>query len=1606
MILNGREYPDDVSPASDQSLLIKQEEATGFETLPSFDYEDKNLDPGLIGSIVAGAQMIPSGMKHTMGSVTSWVGEKIAEDKTVFSGAGNITVPASEFGKTLGAKIRNFGIAVMESAKADQEEISTAAFGTQGPKGLVEKVGAGAAPGVVNLVTTIAAGVAGTAAGGPAGGALAALGTSAALFGPEKYRQLRDAGFSDEGAGWIATGLTGPIAALDVMSAGSVSFAIRPAVKAAIAKATFPGVIGRAAWEGVKAEVPTEIGQQAIEDISDFATKLKTKVNYELFEDYMVTIVLSILMGGVASTGFALNTRRKVSGMIAEAYPDKTPSEIAQMANDLTYRVLDNTVDTAIMDLGVHEEVKRVNKYIDAATSMSDVTENEGAVGVVTAEQAIDIRSIVEDTSMEDTAKIKELAGDIKELSSEIGALSQDIGTLTQDERIMKMTKRESFVEQMGREPREGELGKWTMKKIISETGKGEKALAAWDRVEGAIDTLRTVLTKKIDEQPGANKYDALLAKVEDLQSQIDEQFSSVKDSEGAKEAFDKIQSLAAEITNTEATIQTLDDKLKSVNETEAKMEALGTQSKKIQQNIADIDAKIEQLKTDPTTVFIQEMGREPKGPELQPWIDAQTAKMQAEAQALQTQIDRANQEVIALQDRADRIRSGQETVAGTVNIAVSQLRSARLREGNRIIKAFKKGGVEAVQAAKAVRRLVAQFLAQNKKMPDRLKVKAYQLLNLTTKPKEVEKHFGHAAEVLNELISQERIQGYREAVAYAINQLVKGKAGPPNIVYGKHLARVMRGKVPGDAGEFSDTQKTKAGNIEWLFDNQLAQEAGAELIARDMSANLQLWLDQERSAQVKADGYIRSLIDTVLAHLETVPGRAKTDTVEVALHPQEEKVKTGQKKATLPFNVLDIYMSMERILDSFSKGMPGVKLWQGEVLKALSPRKLERARRQKVYGQLQRLRLAYVEKFKRKAHSNIVNMRADKTIDVDITTTDAKGVVTNRTDKITKGQAMNIYLLVKQPGAKEVLIKNNGFNEKWLNNFEANPPFSKTDFTFLMDVQTMLVEYGKAIAPIFERTTGKPFIFRQEYFPFLRLMEDNASTQEELSWVQMLMDGKIDHVFDAPDFTRSRSKSELKLQVTDVFRTMEQYIYDAEHFIAFADYAKKADRVFNDVSVREAIKRKFGNDVYGVILRTVKDIISGGAERQSAIMVDKSLNRYVKDMAAVTLSPLRQLPRQIFGFAVATQKVGPIQMIKGLATLPYAIASGKIKMLTEHDYMKTRFAGAFDFYSNLAQASAEADIMGAVGGASWLSKADAALKKARANDLLWRGMRFSSRYGDRGASLIAGWASLNQSLNDPYLKMHPEVAIQKAIDVIDSTQQSMDTSALPIEFSQTGGLSPLLLLFGRFNAQYVENYAAVMSEFGRTIKREKFGTFGALKKNSGRSRVDYADVVNTVLTYHVIVPFFEAWIGSALSGDMDDFDDEWKLYSAIGPAGNLIFIGDAIKAAVAHLILLADEDAEFAQHLLQVSGGTIVDSVFKTVQKAIKTLSYAPDFTGPMEPVKAVADVATVATRLPLNVPANAAKAIEDVNSGERTVAEGLKLIAGFSEAAIDEGR
>jgi hypothetical protein len=490
-------------------------------------------------------------------------------------------------------------------------------------------------------------------------------------------------------------------------------------------------------------------------------------------------------------------------------------------------------------------------------------------------------------------------------------------------------------------------------------------------------------------------------------------------------------------------------------------------------------------------------------------------------------------------------------------------------------------------------------------------------------------------------------------------------------------------------------------------------------------------------------------------------------------------------------------------------------------------------------------------------------------------------------------------------------------------------------------------------------------------------------------------MEGKLDtEVFHKPGFLEARvQKSAKPLVYRDVLTVMERYIYDAEHFINFAPYASKAHSVLSDDTVRRTIRRKMGTKVDNLIQKNLGVLIQGGLERRAAMLVDNRINTWIRDIAAITISDPKQFARQALGFAVAVPKVGVSNMLWAIGdiTSGSAFRDGRIKRLTNTPYMITRHAGSYDLFQRLSKIQADADILNAGIGKNVFSQVKGTVAKARANETLWALLRMAPRYGDRTASLLAGWAAMHKA--EVEIPGMPEsFYTDKAIEVIEATQQSMDVGRLPVEYSLQGGANPLLLLFGRFNAQYVENYAQTMGAMVDAIKNRK--------EWKGKSRVEMKDVVNTVLTYHVFVPMLEAWFASALSMDPDDWWDKFTVYAPLGPGSNILFIGDLLKAVSSWWVKQNNPDANIPSYMTDTSVDNIIESTMGEIKNSIIKLGDEPDFYDILESAAAVAEPAF---RLPIKTPTIAVDAVNDYVSGEYGLMDTLRRVLGWSEKVVE---
>ena len=200
---------------------------------------------------------------------------------------------------------------------------------------------------------------------------------------------------------------------------------------------------------------------------------------------------------------------------------------------------------------------------------------------------------------------------------------------------------------------------------------------------------------------------------------------------------------------------------------------------------------------------------------------------------------------------------------------------------------------------------------------------------------------------------------------------------------------------------------------------------------------------------------------------------------------------------------------------------------------------------------------------------------------------------------------------------------------------------------------------------------------------------------------------------------------------------------------------------------------------------------------------------------------------------------------------------------------------------------------------------------------------------GDQSASLVAGWSAYQKYKK---LGMPKDVCFQKAVEIIDATQLSGSYGRLPLAFITKRDLpNNLFNMFGRFTSQYTSEYLRMFREVKSTVKREGL-VEGAKKIAKGEARIGLDQVIRSLATYHVVVPFLEALLMTAGDREWEELGSRTAIYSATGPFSMVTATADlSLKISSAFYKALAQQ--EDSSGIGKLSRGDMISSVSRDIQ-------------------------------------------------------------------------
>jgi hypothetical protein len=1547
-------------------------------------------------------------------------------------------VGESSWETRVGEKMRNFGLALRHKLSLDEQALEPANFG--------EQTTAVLASGASSMLGTIGAWM----AGGPAG-------AFAFSFVQEKAimtRELMDAGYSVDFIDKISTAYAGPVAGLDVASLGWLGKLARPLVvqsvkntvtrsllKASLSKVGQVVVKGA---EGYAVEGGTEVLQNKIQ--RQFETQLGLKqpdFQKDLTEDVAVFIGAGFI-GGVAGAAGQLSMRREHITGLAEKFPNIERSEIAKVYDESVLRSNEMVYDELIQQTNVQSQMDSLEKAFAKIDGRTTEVQAEGVVEPLNAQGFTATSDLIDGEGILVDAKTKELQTQVKDLTKSRDQLNQQIIEQAPGKNAEEVTKLKVKLDEIN-------------VRLENAQAQYKQAVAGNPKLQALHDKLNLANTElqsitddneraamareqqiyMAAEPEGGNLYSIILQEggiapyKKGTPGELREEYKNLPQGIKNKNGL-PLDEIADILKNKYPNLGITDEaSLLNVLSKEKTRRMIGepsgpkrTSKENIQKLQAQIDAletriegagspeeavkiaeqKVEKIQSVLVSTFEQLLQLEVQAEALKNNPDLALGKklLEEEKSRLQKQAEYLTEKILAAEQQAEAFRQGTARVTGKVSLNASQVRQMAFQNLRNTLQAYKAGVKVTEQSFKAIQKSFLALLNEIK-FSNKAKTRLLRKVLTVRSAAQFNAKIGPIVDGINTILRGEQVNNLQKLGKRVLDKMMPDQqnVSPQAQLFAEHLQRVFREDVPlNQDPNSSDTVELAKAMVEQAVydlknsgDDVGAAKRSYQVLQGFYKDSLQTFSDIKARKESTAERLSNQAIQAISGGVELNITKESLDAVR--------QLAKRSAKAGISFSPYDV--SFLSILDSLDK-KSGRPYMQGSMVQEFHPGKPYKAwmvwtskARDMIDGKCQEI---YGKNSEKIWGDSIGNDFLD--VQLADTTTSEGTVVPGVKQNIPKAAAMSLWLMAKMPSIRESLIKGMGINETWLTEFEQgdNVNFSEKDYQWMQSIRETLDWYADQIAPVYERITGRPFRKVDNYFMVQRYMakslEEGGGANTMSALETMLGEGfEQASVADSTHF-KQRTKSKLFFQVPDIYQALSRYAMDMNHFLGYAEYVTKLKNTFQNQEVKKLMGLHLPAGVPPIIDSFIKNLTDGGnmrsVDREAMSKTFRLLSWYARNQ----VSSLKNLPRQFSAISAFTQYqgIGAYELASAAMDLPRAAKSGELAGFLDTSYMRLRFEGMYEFAVQYAKDIAHAEHFSTFKDNSVLGPLRRAVTSKTFNDL----MTASARYGDRWASVVGGWAVYQKTLKETG---NVNVAIDKAINSVEETQQSMDPGRLPVAFSKTDLVNRLLTVFQRTPTIFYDQYIRMQKAYWASGQEGVEGVKNILGKPSRMTTPQY---IRAMVTWHIWVPIFEATVTS-WANPFDD-DNKWATGTAMlaGPFAMHILLGRFISSLTMDVVNhLSGGEAAIPGYLKDINNRTLLESFASEVQKAVKTslaMLDQPDVDMMWDWIRAVGQAGDVASPVPSGWATNIAYGIYELFTGEGI--DGIKNIIGIPQSQI----
>ena len=413
---------------------------------------------------------------------------------------------------------------------------------------------------------------------------------------------------------------------------------------------------------------------------------------------------------------------------------------------------------------------------------------------------------------------------------------------------------------------------------------------------------------------------------------------------------------------------------------------------------------------------------------------------------------------------------------------------------------------------------------------------------------------------------------------------------------------------------------------------------------------------------------------------------------------------------------------------------------------------------------------------------------------------------------RFSKDQLLDIYMKAKDPETREIMVNDDilQFNEE-----------------FFARVDEHLSEQDKAVAEalfqFYEETYDKLNRFYEEHY--------GISLGHRPYYSPRTMDkGGIDVVsgdlrsYAGLSAIKKRTAKGGQIKIKGAFNVLQNYINNANHFIAFADKLQDINAVLGDPEVKNRIRNVFGEKMNEKIAYEISRFASNDKVYVQGINGIMSKLRANYAVSVLGLKPSLAI-KQLTAFPAYWENVPTKDFLEGLADFARHPKQA-IETLSHSQYMKTRGTNIIKDFEEVSKSEMLKNLGTKIGLREFLM--------------------LNIQLGDRGSIYMGGWPLYKYMLKKTG---DPAKAMAEFERITNETQQSSYMSEQSAWQSNP---------FGNW-------FTMFQSSQNQYLRKELTALRGL-----ATGRMDWDKAMKTLFIYHFLLPMFFQFVSDGFRWDKD----------------------------------------------------------------------------------------------------------------------------------------